>query len=67
MELLTQRGHQVAALVARGLTNAQIAAQLVIGERTVVSNLEHITSKLGVRRRGQIPALIRDGQSERNS
>jgi len=51
---LTQREHQVAALIAGGLTNRQIAAELVIGERTVGAHVEHILDKLGFVSRTQI-------------
>jgi len=45
---LTYREVQVLDLVAEGLGNAQIAAQLVISERTVHAHLRSIFSKLGV-------------------
>ena len=51
---LTRREREVAALVARGLTDRQIAAELVITEGTVGVHLEHIFSKLGIRSRAQL-------------
>ncbi|MBV9359094.1 MAG: tetratricopeptide repeat protein [Chloroflexi bacterium] len=51
---LTRREHEVAALVARGLSNRQIAADLVIAERTVASHVEHIMGKLGFNSRTRI-------------
>jgi DNA-binding NarL/FixJ family response regulator len=48
----------VAALVARGLTNKQIADQLVIAERTVEGHLERIRGKLGLRSRTQIAVWV---------
>jgi predicted ATPase/DNA-binding CsgD family transcriptional regulator len=54
--LLTPREHQVAQLVADGLTNPQIAARLGVSPRTVVNHLEHIRTKLGVHTRTQIAA-----------
>jgi predicted ATPase/DNA-binding CsgD family transcriptional regulator len=51
---LSAREQEVAALVARGLTNRQIAAELVIAERTVAVHVEHILDKLGFRSRTQI-------------
>jgi predicted ATPase/DNA-binding CsgD family transcriptional regulator len=51
---LSAREEEVAALVARGLTNRQIAAQLVIAERTAGSHIAHILDKLGVTTRTQI-------------
>ncbi|MFD2396624.1 LuxR C-terminal-related transcriptional regulator [Prauserella oleivorans] len=51
---LTRRERQVAALVAAGLTNKEIAAKLVISHRTADAHIEHIRAKLGVRSRTQI-------------
>jgi non-specific serine/threonine protein kinase len=53
---LTRREQEVAALVARGLTNRQIAARLVVTERTAGTHLERIMNKLGVHARAQIAA-----------
>jgi predicted ATPase/DNA-binding CsgD family transcriptional regulator len=53
---LTAREREVAGLVARGLTNRQIADALVISEGTAGSHLEHILAKLGFRSRAQIAA-----------
>jgi DNA-binding NarL/FixJ family response regulator len=46
----------VAALVAEGLTNRQIAQRLVISERTAQNHVQHILTKLGFASRGQIAA-----------
>jgi DNA-binding CsgD family transcriptional regulator len=43
---LTEREAEVLALVATGQTNREIAAQLVISEKTVASHLSHIFTKL---------------------
>lgn len=51
---LTQREQEVAALIAGGLTNRQIAAELVISGRTVAAHVEHILDKLGFVSRTQI-------------
>src|SRR5688572_1014654 len=53
---LTPRERDVAALVARGLTNRQIAAALVISERTAMKHVEHILDKLGFHSRVQVAA-----------
>jgi DNA-binding NarL/FixJ family response regulator len=45
---LTVREVEVLALVAKGLTNRDIARQLVISEKTVASHVSHIFTKLGV-------------------
>jgi non-specific serine/threonine protein kinase len=47
---------EVAALVARGMSNGQIAAMLVISARTVETHVQHIMDKLGVSARAQIAA-----------
>jgi len=59
--MLTKREAQLARLVAKGLTNAQIAARLGLSERTVDAHLEHIRSKLGVRSRAQVAAWVAGG------
>jgi DNA-binding NarL/FixJ family response regulator len=51
---LTRREQQVAALVARGLTNREIGEALVIAEGTVGAHIDHILHKLGFRSRTQI-------------
>jgi non-specific serine/threonine protein kinase len=53
---LTRREAQVADLVARGMSNKQIADKLVISQRTAESHIEHILRKLGFSRRAQIAA-----------
>ncbi|HEX2326767.1 MAG TPA: tetratricopeptide repeat protein [Chloroflexota bacterium] len=57
---LTPRERQVAALVAEGLTNRQVAARLVISESTAANHVEHILSKLGFHSRSQIAAWAVD-------
>ena len=53
---LSPREAQVAALVARGLTNREIAAELLVTEHTAMRHVEHILAKLGLRNRAQISA-----------
>ncbi|WP_324910546.1 ATP-binding protein [Baekduia sp.] len=55
---LTAREFEVATLIARGMTNRQVAAELVISERTAESHAEHIRGKLGMNSRGQIAAWM---------
>ncbi len=45
---LTLREAEVLILVARGLTNTQIARELTLSERTVGKHLEHVYAKLGL-------------------
>jgi DNA-binding NarL/FixJ family response regulator len=51
---LSRREQQVAQLVARGLTNRQIADELFVSERTAENHVQHILAKLGVSNRTQI-------------
>jgi predicted ATPase/DNA-binding CsgD family transcriptional regulator len=51
---LSPREQQVAVLLGRGLTNKQIAADLVVSPATVRSHVEHILDKLNLRSRAQI-------------
>ena len=53
-EGLTAAERRVAALVAEGRTNREVAAALFLGERTVASHLTHIYAKLGVRSRTEL-------------
>lgn len=53
---LTPREREVSALVARGLTNRQIGAELFITEGTARLHVKHILQKLGFTSRAQISA-----------
>lgn len=55
---VSPREAEIAALVAAGLTNRQIAGKLHLAERTVDAHVEHIMNKLGYRSRAQIAAWV---------
>jgi non-specific serine/threonine protein kinase len=57
---LSQREREVAALIAQGLTNRQIAAQLAMSRRTADTHVSHILGKLGLASRAQIAARLAD-------
>jgi non-specific serine/threonine protein kinase len=59
--VLTRRELDVAALVAQGLSNSQIAAALVISSRTAETHVAHIMTKLGFSTRAQIAAWSATG------
>jgi DNA-binding NarL/FixJ family response regulator len=61
--VLTPRESEVAELVARGLTNREIAGQLFLSVRTVEAHVDHILSKLGFRTRTQLAAWAHEPAS----
>ena len=55
-ELLSRREAEIAAQVAKGWTNKQIATSLFLSERTVETHVQNILGKLGFRTRSQVAA-----------
>ncbi|MER6942974.1 LuxR C-terminal-related transcriptional regulator [Nonomuraea sp. NPDC000554] len=55
---LTRRETEIAGLVAQGMSNKEIAAALVIAQRTAEGHIEHILNKLGFNSRAQIAVWV---------
>ena len=55
---LTRREDEVAELVAKGMSNKDIAGALVISARTAETHVEHILTKLGFGSRAQIATWV---------
>lgn len=57
---LTPREEEILALIARGLTNRQIAEQLFISVNTVETHRRHLLEKLGARSRAELVSYAID-------
>jgi DNA-binding CsgD family transcriptional regulator len=60
---LTNREHEIARLVAGGMSNREIAELLVISKRTVDAHIEHIFAKLGMSSRVQLTRWLRSSDA----
>ena len=58
VSLLSKREYQVAELVARGLSNKDVAKELVISQRTAEGHVAKIMDKLGVSSRAQVAVWV---------
>ena len=61
---LTPAEERVAALVAEGKTNREVAAALFVSDRTVEGHLARIFGKLGIRHRTEIASVLAPGQTQ---
>ena len=65
LDQLTPQELQVARLVAEGLSNKEVAAQLFLSPRTIDAHLRGVFAKLGLKSRTQLArvALASDGEA----
>ncbi len=59
-QTLTEREQEVALAIARGWSNARIAADLYLGVATVKTHVGHVLDKLGVEGRVQVAVLVHE-------
>ncbi len=60
---LTRREREIAGLLAEGLSNKEIAARLVISQRTVETHVDHVLGKLGITSRAQVASWAAEQQA----
>jgi predicted ATPase/DNA-binding CsgD family transcriptional regulator len=60
---LTKREREIAGLLAEGLSNKEIAARLVISQRTAETHVDHILGKLGMTSRAQVASWVAEHQA----
>jgi DNA-binding CsgD family transcriptional regulator len=61
---LTPAEEKVAALVAEGKTNREVAAALFLSDRTVEGHLSHVFGKLGIRHRAELARALAARESQ---
>ena len=57
---LTRREREILTLIAAGHSNRQMAECLVVSTETVKTHVRHVLGKLGVARKAEIRAILRD-------
>ena len=57
---LSPRERDIARLVAGGMTNREVGDELYLSEKTVRNYLSKIFDSVGVKRRGELAALLED-------
>jgi predicted ATPase/DNA-binding CsgD family transcriptional regulator len=60
---LTRREREIAGLLAEGLSNKEIAARLVISQRTAETHVDHILGKLGMTSRAQVASWVAEQEA----
>lgn len=63
---LTAREHEIATLIAEGLSNTEIAEHLVVSTAAVKTHINHIFAKTGLRDRAQLVAHVLKFNSDHN-
>jgi DNA-binding NarL/FixJ family response regulator len=61
LDALTDREREIVALVATGMSNAEIAGHLTLSPLTVKTHANHAMTKLGARDRAQLVVLAYQG------
>jgi excisionase family DNA binding protein len=61
MKVLTARQHQIAELLASGLTQEQVAARLGLSQSTVKRHSQDIYNKLGIHRIAELVQFLKTG------
>jgi DNA-binding NarL/FixJ family response regulator len=65
---LSAREREVAEWIAQGISNADIAARMVVSKRTIEKHIAHILDKLGLENRAQIVRWVfENGRSNTSS
>jgi len=64
LDALTAREREIAALVAQGQANKQVAAALFLSEKTIEHHLSRVYAKVGVRSRTELAAVFARAEGE---